>query len=91
MLVDFGPNLEPIAGFADKWERAADGKSWTFHIRDGHEVVRRHSRPRPTDACFSWQLGLDAIKDETSLGSGYLEPDIEDAGSPRSTARTPRR
>ena len=35
LLVDFGPNLEPVPGFADKWERAADGKSWTFHIREG--------------------------------------------------------
>src|SRR3974377_349155 len=35
LLVDFGTNLEPVPGFADQWQRAADGKSWTFHIRSG--------------------------------------------------------
>ena len=25
LLVDFGPNLEPVPGFADSWTRAADG------------------------------------------------------------------
>ena len=32
------------------------------------------------DACFSWQLGVDAIKAEKSLGAGYLEPTMQDAG-----------
>ena len=25
----------PLPGFAESWERAADGKSWTFKIREG--------------------------------------------------------
>ena len=29
VLVGFGPDAEPAPGFADSWERAADGKSWT--------------------------------------------------------------
>ena len=34
LLVDFGPDLQPIPGFATTWERNADGRSW-FHIRPG--------------------------------------------------------
>ena len=78
-LVDSGPNLEPVAGFAESWERAADGHSWTFHIRDG----MKWSDGEPAtaeDACFSWQLGVDAIAADESLGAGYLEPTMSDAG-----------
>jgi peptide/nickel transport system substrate-binding protein len=82
LLVDFGPDLEPIPGFADSWERAADGKSWTFHIRDG--MTWSDGTPATAeDACFSWQLALDAINDPDggvgSLGAGYLDPGLDDA------------
>ena len=40
-LVGFGPNVEPVPGFAESWTRSADGNTWTFKIRPGHEVVRR--------------------------------------------------
>src|SRR6188474_2212289 len=72
-LVDSGPNLEPVPGFAESWERAADGHSWTFKIREG----MKWSDGEPAtaeDACFSWQLGVDALANEESLGAGYLEP-----------------
>ena len=82
-LVDSGPNLEPVPGFADKWERAADGKSWTFHIRDN--MKWSDGQPATSaDACFSWQLGLDAIAanggEAGYLGAGYLDPTLKDAG-----------
>jgi peptide/nickel transport system substrate-binding protein len=78
LMVDFGPNLEPVPGFADTWERAADGKSWTFHIRDG--MTWSDGQPATAqDACFSWQLALDAIKNDTNLGVGYLDPGLKDA------------
>ena len=80
LLVDFGPDLEPIPGFADRWERAADGHSWTFHIRDG--MKWSDGEPATSaDACFSWQLALDAIADggAGSLGAGYLDPGLDDA------------
>jgi peptide/nickel transport system substrate-binding protein len=80
LLVDFGPDLEPVPGFADSWERAADGKSWTFHIRDG--MTWSDGTPATSeDACFSWQLGLDAIADggPGSLGKGYLDPGLDNA------------
>ena len=80
-MVDSGPNLEPVPGFADRWERATDGHSWTFHIRDG--MKWSDGQPATSaDACFSWQLGIDALnsKPTTSLGAGYLEPTMSDAG-----------
>ncbi len=79
LLVDFGPDLEPIPGFADKWERSADGKSWTFHIRTG----MKWSDGTPAtaqDACYSWGLAVAAIKDEANIGAGYLDPGLKDAG-----------
>ncbi len=79
LLVDFGPNLEPVPGFADSWTRAADGKSWTFHIRTG--MKWSDGQPATSaDACFSWGLGVAAIKDEANIGAGYLDPSLKDAG-----------
>jgi peptide/nickel transport system substrate-binding protein len=78
-LVDSGLNLEPVPGFAESWERNADGHGWTFKIRDG----MKWSDGEPAtaeDACFSWQLGVDALAAEESLGAGYLEPSMSDAG-----------
>ena len=78
-MVDSGPNLEPVPGFADTWKRAADGHSWTFHIRDG--MKWSDGQPATSDdACFSWQLGVDALAAGVSLGAGYLEPSMSDAG-----------
>lgn len=79
LLVDFGPDLEPIPGFADKWERAADGKSWKFHIRTG----MKWSDGTPAtaqDACYSWGLAVVAIKADAHIGAGYLDPGLKDAG-----------
>jgi peptide/nickel transport system substrate-binding protein len=79
LLVDFGPDLEPVPGFADTWKRAADGKSWTFHIRSG----MKWSDGTPAtaqDACYSWDLAVAAIADEASIGAGYLDPGLKDAG-----------
>jgi len=68
-----------VPGFADRWERAADGKSWTFHIRTG----MKWSDGTPAtaqDACYSWGLALAAIADESNIGAGYLDPGLKDAG-----------
>lgn len=80
ILVDFGPDLEPVPGFAESWERSADGKSWTFKIRPG--MKWSDGEPATSeDACFSWQLAIDAIADggAGSLGAGYLDPSLDDA------------
>lgn len=81
LLVDFGPDLEPVPGFADSWQRAADGHSWTFHIRDG--MKWSDGQPATSeDACFSWQLAIDSIAANGSgyLGAGYIDPGLADAG-----------
>jgi peptide/nickel transport system substrate-binding protein len=79
LLVDFGPNLEPVPGFAESWERAADGKSWTFTFRD--DLKWSDGTPATSaDACFSWQVNIDAVADEGSIGAGYIDPGITDAG-----------
>lgn len=80
LLVDFGTNLEPVPGFADQWQRAADGKSWTFHIRSG--MKWSDGQPATSaDACYSWGLVLAAHKDDTTVGSGYLDAALtQDAG-----------
>jgi peptide/nickel transport system substrate-binding protein len=76
LLTDFGPNLEPVPGFAESWTRDADGV--TFKIRPG--MKWSDGTPATSaDACFSWQLGLDAIAAETNVGLGYLDPGLTDA------------
>jgi peptide/nickel transport system substrate-binding protein len=78
-LVSFGSNLEPVPGFADTWQRSADGHSWTFHIRDG--MKWSDGQPATSaDACYSWQLDIDAIKAGTNVGLGYIDPGVSDAG-----------
>jgi peptide/nickel transport system substrate-binding protein len=79
LLVDFGENAEPIPGFADTWERSADGHSIKFHIRTG----MKWSDGQPAnaqDACFSWGLDVDAVKAGKSIGLGYIDPNVKDAG-----------
>jgi peptide/nickel transport system substrate-binding protein len=79
LLVDFGENAEPVPGFADSWQRAADGHSVKFHIRTG----MKWSDGQPAnaqDACFSWGLDVDAVKAGASIGLGYIDPNVKDAG-----------
>jgi peptide/nickel transport system substrate-binding protein len=77
LLVDFDKDAHPAPGFADSWERSADRV--TFKIGAG----RKWSDGEPAtsaDVCYSWGLGLAAIKDDSYIGSGYLDPGIKDAG-----------
>jgi len=77
LLVDFDKDAHPAPGFADSWERSSDRV--TFKIG----ADRKWSDGQPAtsdDVCFSWGLGLAAIKDESYIGSGYLDPGIKDAG-----------
>jgi len=79
LLVNFGQNLEPVAGFADKWEQ--DGKKWTFHIRDG--MKWSDGTPATSeDARWTFQLALDGANTTNGyLGQGYLEPYLLEAAS----------
>lgn len=90
LLVDFGPDLEPIPGFADKWERSADGKSWTFHIRTG----MKWSDGTPAtaqDACYSWGLAVARSKMRRTSARATSIPASRTPASRRSNAPTTRR
>ena len=83
LLVGFGPNLEPVPGFAESWSRTAapDGTSftWTFKMRDG----MKWSDGEPAtaeDARWTLQFVLDAVNAGSSVGLGYLDPDLANAG-----------
>ncbi len=77
LLVDFDKDAHPAPGFADSWERSADRV--TFKIG----ADRKWSDGEPAtsdDVCYSWGLALAANKDESYIGSGYLDPGTKDAG-----------
>ncbi|HEX2625990.1 MAG TPA: ABC transporter substrate-binding protein [Candidatus Limnocylindrales bacterium] len=77
LMTDFGPNLEPVPGFAESWDRAPD--KVTFHIRPN--MKWSDGQPATSDdACFSWQLALDAAKDDSNVGIGYIDVSLTDAG-----------
>ena len=78
-LVGFGPNLEPAPAYASAWKRADDGESWVFTFRP--DMKWSDGTPATSaDACFSWQLALDAIAKDTNVGLGYLDPGLKAAG-----------
>jgi peptide/nickel transport system substrate-binding protein len=78
-MVGFGADLEPVPDFAVSWQRAADGHSWTFKFRP--DMQWSDGEPATSaDACFSWQLALDAIDADSYLGVGYLDPGLKNAG-----------
>jgi peptide/nickel transport system substrate-binding protein len=77
LMVGFDDDAKPAPGFAESWDRTPDAV--TFHIRQG----MKWSDGQPAnaqDACFSWQVALDAIKAEKNIGLGYLDSGLKDAG-----------
>jgi peptide/nickel transport system substrate-binding protein len=77
LLVDFDKDAHPAPGFADSWERSAD--KVTFKI--GSDRKWSDGEPATSeDVCYSWGLALAANKDESYIGSGYLDPGTKDAG-----------
>jgi peptide/nickel transport system substrate-binding protein len=77
LMTDFGSNLEPVPGFAASWDRAPD--KVTFHIRPN--MKWSDGQPATSaDACFSWQLALDAKADGSNVGLGYIDVSLTDAG-----------
>jgi peptide/nickel transport system substrate-binding protein len=85
LLVNFGQDLEPVAGFADSWTPSADGLTWTFHIRDGMKWSDGIAATSE-DALYTYQLILDATAKSAAtpdgyyLGQGYIEPYLTNAG-----------
>ena len=77
LLTNFDKDAKPGPGFADSYQRAPD--KVTFHIRDN--MKWSDGQPATSDdACFSWGIALAAIKDDSYVGEGYLDPDIKNAG-----------
>ena len=88
LLVNFGPNLEPSPGFAASWSQSADGTQWTFKMRPG--MTWSDGQPATAeDARFTFQLILDAVNKGQSVGLGYIDPDIKNAGITKVEAPDP--
>jgi peptide/nickel transport system substrate-binding protein len=78
-MVGFGAEIEPVPDFAISWERAADKHSWTLKFRP--DMQWSDGAPATSaDACFSWQLALDAINADSYIGLGFLDPGLKNAG-----------
>jgi peptide/nickel transport system substrate-binding protein len=85
LLLNFGPDLEPVPGFAESWTQSDDGLTWTFKIREG--MLWSDGEPATSaDVVYTYQLVIDATElsneseDGYYLGYGYLEPYLTNAG-----------
>lgn len=88
LLVNFGPNNDPVPGFADSWTEAPDQLSWTFHIRAG--MKWSDGQPATSaDVVYTYQLELTGTKNGGSVGAGYLDPYLRDAFVTSVTAPDP--
>ncbi len=57
-LTRLGPNLQPVPALAERWEVSDDGRTYTFHLRDGV----RWSDGAPLEAehfVYAWRRLLD--------------------------------
>ncbi len=88
LLVNFGPNNEPVPGFADTWTQSSDGLTWTFHIRTG--MKWSDGQPATSaDVVYTYNLELQGTKDGGVLGLGYLDPYLKDSFVTSVTAPDP--
>jgi peptide/nickel transport system substrate-binding protein len=80
LLVNFGPDLEPVPGFAESWEQSEDGLTWTFKMRDG--MLWSDGTPATAeDAAWTLQFALDGTNSEAGVvGLGYIDYYLTDAG-----------
>jgi peptide/nickel transport system substrate-binding protein len=91
LLVGFGPDLEPVPGYAESWSRTDNGDgtfTWTFKLRDGMQWS--DGQPATSeDARWTLQFVLDAVEDGDYVGLGYLDPDLANAGVTKVEAPDP--
>ncbi len=88
LLVNFGPNNDPVPGFADSWTQSADQLTWTFHIRDG--MKWSDGQPATSaDVVYTYNLELQGTKNGGVLGLGYLDPYLKDSFVTSVTAPDP--
>lgn len=90
-LVTQSPEGEIIPALATRWEQSADGKVYTFHLRDnitwsnGEPITagdfvysfRRVINPK-TAAPYAWYYGTAHIKNATAISEGKLP--VEELG-----------
>jgi len=80
LLLNFGPDLEPVPGFAESWSQSDDGLTWTFKMRDG--LLWSDGQPATAeDARWTFQFVLDGLASEDGfIGLGYIDPYAANAG-----------
>ena len=58
LLTGYTPDLQPAPGLATSWETSPDGKTWTFHLRDG--VTWQDGEPfTAADVAFTYNYIVD--------------------------------
>ncbi len=72
-LMTLDKNASPIAGQAEKWDVSEDGKTYTFHLRDGLKWSDG-SALTASDFVYSWNR---AIAPETAADYEYMFDCIE--------------
>lgn len=77
LLVGYGPDEEPVAGFAASWTN--DGTTWTFKI-DPALTWSDGTPATSEDARWTIQTLLDGQAKDGYVGLGYLDPYLTYAG-----------
>lgn len=69
-LVGFDDSLRPAPDIADRWEKSADGKTYTFYLR---KSVKFHSgrEVKAADFKYSWERACDPATGSMTAGT-YL-------------------
>jgi len=86
LLVGYGPDEQPVTGFAESW--ANDGTTWTFKINS--DLKWSDDTPATSeDARWTIQTLLDGQAADGYVGLGYLDPYLTYAGVTEVTAPDP--
>jgi peptide/nickel transport system substrate-binding protein len=88
LLVGYDQNLGYAEGFATSWTSSEDGRTTTFKIRPGMQWSDGEPATAE-DAAWTFQLVLDALAQEVTLGSGYLDGYVSSAGVTAAEATDP--
>lgn len=69
-LILIDDNYTPQPGLAESWEMSTDGKTWTFHLREG--IVFSDGSPfTAQDVVATTQAILDRANDENTADKGF--------------------
>jgi oligopeptide transport system substrate-binding protein len=84
-LVTENERCEPIPGMAERWETSADGKTWTFYLReafwsdgercDAHDFVFAYRRILNPETLAEYASLLYLIKNAEQVNKGELPPE----------------